>query len=263
MKSILVSKQDFLRTYTSDYYSNKYALEYDKISPIKINYSLVYIVGSLMTDGFMDIRKRGNRPYYGYIGYFSKYKKELNNFNNNFNNVFQTTGKIQNWGIRKSGKSFGCIILNSTSSRILNILDVPSGDKVIQEYSIPSWITNSNKNYQAAFLRRIFSCEGSIVFDISSNCWEIRYSMSKTETLSKNAIKFLNDIRMMLSNFNIKTSNPYINERYTRPKDQRNIFCYAIKIKRKKSVYNFYKHIGFDIHYKQKKLKKFRSSYIS
>ena len=87
--------------------------------------------------------------------------------------------------------------------------------------------------------------------------------MYKQEPLSDNTIDFLNTIRDMLFQFGVTTSKPYITDTYTRTKDNQKMVGYVIKIRRKDSIISFHKNIGFEIPYKQKRLKKAIKEFLS
>lgn len=214
MSKIIVSKNQFLQTYKSHYYTEKANIKYNNIFPLKLQPSLVYVVGSLMTDGFIDIRPYYKTLKYSYIGYFSKYTNQLEIFHKNFYNLFQIKGEIKNWGVRAFGKSKGYIVNSSIPSRILSLCGVPGGDKTVHLYCLPKWILTSDQLYKKLFLRRIFSCEGSIEKD----SFAIRYSMFKLDSLSYSTINFLNDIRSILLSFDVITTKPYIAQQYIRKK---------------------------------------------
>ena len=247
---VIVSGNQLANTYKSSYYRNLSLKKYKSLLPLKLSPSLVRIFASLITDGFMDIRPQGNTTKYSYIGYFSKYQTELVKFNKSFYNLFQVKGTIRDWGVREYGESMGCIINNSVLTRLLHLAGVPGGDKTIQTYSIPSYILHASPSLKSLFLKRIFSCEGSINGD---DGWRIRYSMSKTQNLSYNTLEFLNQLQKMLGEFEIKTTGPYLGETYRRDKDHALMEIYVIQIRRKESISNFEKYIGFDIPYKQQK----------
>lgn len=252
---ILVDKETALETYKNKRMGNQNIEKHDQYFPVVSSISLAEITADLLTDGFMDIRKRYNSKYFGYIGYFSKETLELEKFKENVLKIFGINGTIREWGIRKYGESKGVIFTNSFLTRILHCCGVPGGDKVIQSYEIPKWIINSSAKIKKAFLRRLFTCEGSIGYDINDKRWEIKYSMYKHKLLSENLEKFLNQIKNLLSEFSIKSEGPYKKEKYIRKKDGKPVIGKYIRIKEKESMKIFENEISFDLKYKQEKLK--------
>ncbi len=120
---IIANKADLIGTYKSKKYSDLACDELKGILPIKSSPELTRIVGSLITDGFIDVRKRNNSTYYGYTGFFSKNICELKNYNSDLSKVFKVKGKIGDWGKRDSGVSFGNILIKSPISRLLTYYD--------------------------------------------------------------------------------------------------------------------------------------------
>jgi intein/homing endonuclease len=119
---------------------------------------------------------------------------------------------------------------------------------------LPDWIYNSNLEIKRAFLRRIYSCEGSIGFDKNTKRWELKYSMAKAAELLENSNLFLNQIKDLLISFAIKCSGPYKKEEYIRPKDNKLIIAKYLRISDKISLKNFYSKIKFDLPNKNNKL---------
>ena len=178
----------------------------------------------------------------------------MEHYNELLEKVFGIRGTLRKWGIRINGSSTGIILCNAALSRILYICGAERGDKITKEYRLPLWIANAGLGIKAAFLRRAFSCEGSISCD-NRGYWALRYSMGKTECLSQNGIAFLTDIRIMLSEFGIETNNIFLIQKLARKKDATTTFIYCLKILRK-SIPAFTDKIGFDIGYKNDRLQK-------
>ena len=250
---IIVSHRDLKSTYKSKKYFDLALKNYGNLLPLIPSKELAVIAGSLLTDGHIDIRKRDLSMYYGYIGFFSKYKHELEKFENNFFKVFKVKGKIRNWGIKRYGKCKGYIVINSVISRILYLSGIPGGDKVSQTYDVPSWVKNSDMKIQQAFLKTIFDCEGTITYSKQKHKWEIKYSMYKTLDLLNNSIQFLNNLGKMLGNFDIKTKI-HKKEQYVRKKDNKKIIGLNLKFDDYNSINGYAKYIGFDINYKKERL---------
>lgn len=248
-------KAGLFSTYNSVAFAEKAYRKYKHFFPIEYSPSLAYIFGCLITDGFIDIRKRHKSLYFGYAGYFSKNNYELKEFNNSISSNFKISGKIKSWGIRKYGFSQGCIITNSFFTRLMHIARCPHGDKVAVEYRIPDWISNGPGGVQKMFLKTSFDCEGSIHYSCNRNCWEIKYSMYKIADLETSLNTYLNQLKSMMAKFKIKTSGIQLKEKYTRKKDSKKVIGKCIRISNKESIINFYREIGFNNRFKMKRLR--------
>jgi len=106
---------------------------------------------------------------------------------------------------------------------------------------------------QKFFLRRSFSAEGSVSYDINTKRWEIKYSMYKLLTLERNARKYLECLRKLLENFNIN-SKIYTKQRYKRKSDNKKIIGFHVMIRGNQNIKRFKEHMGFDIKYKNQNL---------
>lgn len=252
----IVTKKEFFSTYNSTTFANKTWQKYNHLFPIYPSTELAEIVASLLTDGIMDIRKRYHSKYFGYIGFYSKNEIELKRINNQVNKLFGIQGQIREWGTGRFGECKGLIIIKAVLTRILFLCGVAPKNKVAIEYGVPKWIKKSNKQIKSAFLKRSFSCEGSISYNKNRKKWEISYGMFKSKKLTNNCLNYLNDLRDILKKeFNIN-SNIYKKQEYIRKKDNLEIIGWNLRIDKIKDTINYGKHIGFDIEYKQQRLLK-------
>lgn len=250
---LCINANDIRRSYKSKKYAEECIDYFSELLPITQSSDLAGIVANLLTDGHIAAKPIYKSKKYDYIGFFSDDITDLKSFNDTLERIFNIRGKIRKWGKRYNSSSTGCIIPNARLASVLEHCGVPVGDKVITEYCIPEWIRFGSIPIKRTFLRRSFTCEGSINYDSSCRRWEIRYAMHKEKTLLPSAIEYLEQLRDMLKHFGIETSKPYIASDYCRSKDKKNILGLAIKIIRKDSIKNFHK-IGFDLAKKSKRL---------
>ena len=121
----VVSVKYICGTYKSHKAASQLIKRFRNRLPLHASAELAEICGYLITDGFIDVRKYYNSKKYSIVGYISKYKRELQNFDELVFKVFGVNGKIQDWGIRTSGTSYGYIISNSFVTRTLVLCGVP------------------------------------------------------------------------------------------------------------------------------------------
>jgi len=247
----LVTKKDFINSYKYPVFA-EYALEkYNWWFPVLPSVKLAEVVADLLTDGHIETRSIQNHLHYDYTSFFSKNDFELERFNKSIYDLFNVTGEIKKWGIRKNGSSTGCIIQNAALSRVLKLCGVPTGSKVNQQYVVPAWIVTSGREIKSAFLRRSFTCEGCITY--SKGRWEIKYSMSKSMEHYENGVSYLNTLRDILrKDFDINTSGINIIEKNER-KDGKQTVCLRFRIM-PKSFVDFAREVNFDLEYKKERL---------
>ena len=253
MGQILVSKQQFLDTYKLKCYGESFWKKYSSFVPIFASSRLAKIVAALITDGFLDVRPRLKSTYYGYVGFFSKYDVELELFNDDLKSLFGFGGEIRDWGVRDFGESRACIVNNAFLSRILTLLGVPSGDKVIAPFVLPCWIKESHRDIKKAFLRRSFECDGTVTYDSYMCRWEIKYLLCKAEVILENGRLYLEDLRELLLEFGVESFIAR-SQKYVRNKDGASIVGLYLVIRKKKSLLMFVEHIGLDMKCKAEKL---------
>ena len=188
--SPLITIDNLQKSYTSNKYAQELAVYFNKILPLFPSADLAEIAADLMTDGHIAVRDYYNSRKYSYVGFFSDDTSDLERFNSKIKKIFNIEGTIKEWGFRQNGRSKGCIVVDARLARLLELCQIPAGDKVAQRYNVPSWVVKGDIEIKRAFLRRSFTCEGSISREKSGR-WDIRYTMYKLETLSPNTISYL------------------------------------------------------------------------
>ena len=76
-------------------------------------------------------------------------------------------------------------------------------------FRVPAWI-KTNRVFSKAYLLIAFQCEGWISKSTSFNSYLVSFHLNKDELLLDDGISFINDLKEMLLNFGIKTSNVII-----------------------------------------------------
>src|SRR3989344_332512 len=77
---VVVSKKAFIRTYKSIDSAYNSLRKNNQVLPLIASPDLARIAGFLITDGFVDVRKYYHSFKFSYVGYFSRYKTELDAF---------------------------------------------------------------------------------------------------------------------------------------------------------------------------------------
>jgi len=233
--NILLNKEDVLNTYKSKKHGLKSLLKYDYWFPIKPTPQLAGIVADLMGDGHL----QGNPKWR--IDYTSKFDFELNRFNNEVFNLFGVCGKIRKCTTNKyNTKNLG--INNKPLARLLYLIGVPSGAKVLKKFLIPKWILNDNILF-ARFVNRLISAEGSI--DLKSRYIELR--MQKSVDLIEDGVMFFTGIKdHLLKYYKIKSTRPFLTGRDNIRKDGIITKGIRLKIKNKDSLKQFRMFIGIE-----------------
>lgn len=108
--------------------------------------------------------------------------------------------KGENWILRCN---------NSLFARFLYSLDTPKGEKVLQKFNIPNWIMTGNNEVKKAFLNSILEAEcqtHKVRIDKKIEILPVSFGMNKIGNFKSNLVSFLNEIKCLLSEFNIRTS---------------------------------------------------------
>jgi intein/homing endonuclease len=247
----IVNRTDFIQTYRDRSIAEKEAKRVAKILPLKPSASLACIVAAINTDGHLQKRRRYHSYQYVNFWYFSDDPELIKTFEKHLERIFRVSGKTRRHGHRKNGRSTGIVVVNAPIARLLELVGVVPGNKVRMAFRVPGWVKKSNKQIKAGFLRTLFTCEGSIGFDVRQKRWELRFYTSKDVALSKNALQYIHDIQQLLEELGVRKS---IITKYTR-KGRLNVVEYTLKIYDKQSLLNFANWIGFDSFKKRRRLR--------
>jgi intein/homing endonuclease len=136
---------------------------------------------------------------------------------------------------------------NSVAAKTLYCLGVPPGDKVTRDFDVPSWIMQGSKSLKKAFLRGLFSCDGSKLITNRKNkaYVAINYKINKISSLLDSGFRFLNNLRHLLSAFSIQTSKVYCENGMKRKRDGQPSLTLFFYIRKHVSILNFSKNIGY------------------
>lgn len=232
---VLLNFEDVLNTYKSKEHGKKALSMYSDWFPITASSRLAGIVADLMGDGHLQDSLKWR------LDYTSKSVEELNRFNNEIFYLFGIKGKIRECKTNKY-KTNNLGINNKPLARVLKLIGVPTGAKVLSNFSIPQWILKDKRLF-STFVNRLFSCEGSI--DLQNRFIEIK--MYKSLDLIEDGINFFKDIKDHLNKyFQIKTTNPFLEGRTNIRKDGIKTKGIRLKIKNEESLENFRRYIGFE-----------------
>ena len=242
----LLKAGDLFKLYKSKFYGLKAINNHSEWFPIFASPQLAGIVADLMGDGHLQGEPKWR------LDYTSKRKKELRRFGKEIFKLFFVKGKIRPCNGNKWGTSFNYGVNCKPLARVFYLLGVPIGRKIKKEFLIPEWILNDKECFRM-FIMRLFDCEGCVSVEGSSSF--ISIEMWKAEEHLDNGIEFFKEIKSGLKkHFDIQTTNIFLNGVVSVKKDGSRVRGIRLRIKRFKSLVNFYKEIGFDNQQKQNKL---------
>src|SRR3989344_5199673 len=144
--------------------------------------------------------------------------------------------------------SFNCKALG----HLFYKLGVPKGKKIYQEFSVPHWIMNGNKNIKKSFLQGLFDSElsNSIISSFkwhTNNLSSPRMEMSKIKHFENNLRLYLTQIKSLLKDFGINSKVAYLRKHKNRK------ISLTLSINNKLSnIYNFIDKLGF--YYNKKRI---------
>ncbi|MBT4191759.1 MAG: hypothetical protein HOE11_00465 [Candidatus Diapherotrites archaeon] len=104
----------------------------------------------------------------------------------------------------------GNLWVNSSAlARLFYVLGVPKGDKVEQAFELPAWLMCSPEFVKKRFLGVLFGNELSLPKIRAKNAFgTIMFGMHKIEGYKSELILFLNQLRVLLKEFDVNTTKP-------------------------------------------------------
>ncbi len=235
---IILSYRKFLSSYKTRGHRLNHLSNYRYLFPIKASPELAGIVADLMGDGNLQGFPKWR------LDYTSKDIKELSRFNKKISKLFGVSGKIRGCLSNKYGKTYNLGINNAPLARIMYSIGVPPGEKVLAKFKIPWWII-TNKKCTREFMKRLYSCEGSIMDEPNRRFPQIRLNMWKSEKLLKEALFFMSSIKRALKNYFKINSTIKVDNKFNIRKDGVKTISLRIYILGE-SVRLFHERIGFE-----------------
>ncbi len=141
-------------------------------------------------------------------------------------------------------------------ANLCKLCGAPEGSKVNKSFYIPDWIINGSKEIKSAFLQALFDDEASVINNYPHRY--IVFGMSKSPKFLDSHIRFLNQIRKLLSQFGIATTKP---TKWAENKS--GSVEHAFLISDYRSLSKFSKEINFLNRTKRQQLVKLLDSYTS
>lgn len=202
------------------------------------NPEVARIVGELISDGHMQ-----NDSRY-LISFYSKYIDIIRSFEKRMHDIFG----VSSWVYQdKRSPRYKLFIKSKEILQLLEKLGVPAGNKTNQTFLVPKWILNGNSHIKASFLSGIFDSEGYIYSTLNNGRirWRIGIEFYKNELYLNSCINFMEQIKIILSEFDIPSSPTRFKKGNTR-KDGSKSIGVRFEIERK-GFENFYKYVNFHI----------------
>ncbi|MBU0615307.1 MAG: hypothetical protein KJ601_04400 [Nanoarchaeota archaeon] len=154
---------------------------------------LAVIAGFLMCDG--NLKKNLRR-----LTFTIRHIDDAKRFKKYFMEIFP----MHNLSIISKQGCYDCVVNSVDLGNLFYELGIPKGDKVHQEFLIPDWIFYGAREVKLSFLSIIYGNEGS---KPSGNRWRVQFVLSKEARYVENLLHLLNQIKSMLLEFGITTTN--------------------------------------------------------
>jgi tRNA-splicing ligase RtcB (3'-phosphate/5'-hydroxy nucleic acid ligase) len=189
------------------------------ILPLKYNSSqtpvLLKIIGFILGDGVVSFSEKHG----GQVIFYAK-EEDLEAIKKDLDEIGITTPNIssrdRSHSISTSYKAYSFDTTETSLHKkstgfaaLLIALGCPYGNKTHQEYRVPEWIMKSPLWYKRLFIASFFGAELSTPNTLNKfNFYELQLNMNKSEKLKNNAVDYLNDLRILLSELDVQSREP-------------------------------------------------------
>ncbi|MBI5797704.1 hypothetical protein HZA98_02240 [Candidatus Woesearchaeota archaeon] len=106
-----------------------------------------------------------------------------------------------------SNRNYKIWFFNTEVSRHLYEIGTPKGNKILTEFRIPEWI-RENKEFARAYIAIAYLCEGTNKEKRPNP--SIKINQYKNKEIIKQGLEFMEDLKNILSQFNIRTGKTSI-----------------------------------------------------
>ena len=183
-----------MNTYKTRSHRIRHLENYKNLFPVKANIVLAGIIADLIGDGNLQADPKWR------IDFTSKSKSELRRFEKEILSLFNVKCKIRMCSSNIYGETYNISMNCSPITRILFLCGVVSGQKVLVDFDIPIWIKKDKKCFRR-FAQRIFTCEGSILYEKYRRIPQVRLHMWKAEKHLKQGNIFMNNISNLMKEY--------------------------------------------------------------
>jgi tRNA-splicing ligase RtcB len=182
----------------------------------KIPY-LIKILGYVIGDGSIIYLKKSKKLYtvfYGRKEDILEIQKDLKRLNVNSKiyarrRIHKLTN-VYGENYEFEYQEFSLKVSSTAFSLLLHLLGAPIGKKIEKEFNIPKWLKKSSLWCKRLFLTSFFGAELSTPKTISGlrfNFYAPTLNINKSIKLQKNGIKFMKEIKNLLKEFGVETSD--------------------------------------------------------
>ena len=229
----LVSKSDYISTYSSEFHGKKYADKHGTWFPVEGSRELAGLIGDLTTDGHVQ----------GYdklrFDFTASNKRKLKQFENRLNKLFGVKGDIRENKTNPYSESFNYGVNSKPLTRVLIGCGAPTGNKVKTRFNVPEWI-QEDREFFTAYLERALTNDGSA---FAANP-RITYELRKEESIKENLRKYMETIdRLLEKYYGIKGSVFERSKRNHRVDGDKTVGI-GLNIRRRNAIKKFHKNFN-------------------
>lgn len=101
-----------------------------------------------------------NKQWRGLTSFYSKRIAAIKDINKKFKSLFGIEGRV--YTKQNKNLQYKIFFISKPLAEFLEKCEIPEGNKVNKPFFIASWVLNGNREVHAAYLRGLFTGEGSV-----------------------------------------------------------------------------------------------------
>ena len=213
------------------------------------NPDLARIVADVTTDGHLQIQ-----DWRHLVSFYSNQLEDINGFQSRIFHLFNLKCRV--YLDYRQNLKYKVFLISKPVALFLKEIDTPVGNKTNIPFEIPLWVRHGSNAVVSVYLQGLFDGEGSIHetrgIGNAKSRWRISFAMCKNEKILASGFLFMEQIRSLLSEFEIASSP--VRKRFMNKRKDGSLSYELVFTIEKSSFRNFYKSVGFLHPQKREKL---------
>ncbi len=224
--------------------------------------ALSRIVAFMFGDGHLTTNDK-RLIFTGNEAALKKVKKDLEILGYSGQNIVTKEISHELNGRKIKGKTTFFNVNSKAASIFLQFLGVPKGDKASTIYKIPPFIKYGTKFVKREFLRGLFGCEADKPSCKRYNFNAVSIRQNKIKSLTANMLEFYNELKKLLSDFEVDSYINILDKNEKRKKDSQEVFTFSLLIKpTNENLYKFFSRVGYAYEDYKSRLSRLASEYL-
>jgi AmmeMemoRadiSam system radical SAM enzyme len=234
---------------------------------------LARLLGHLFGDGYLTLSLRKIRDAVDTV--FTGKSEDLSDIQNDLKNlgfrpskivIRERRSKVFRYGKTHAiiGKSMWVSCQSKALWTLFKALGAPIGDKATATYNVPEWLYKAPIQIKREFLAAFFGgkLDKPRPHVLGKNFFQPKFSLNKTEELLTNGLKFVQDLKRLLNDFDVTISRVRSIPGSVRKDGTKTICIYVLFSNKLENLLNLYGRIGYRYNKERSRLAHYAYEYL-